>query len=53
MVTRKSLYPAILPEHAWAIKDLIYGQREFLLAGPTREIPSRQDRPILPARVAN
>ena len=48
MVTRKSLYPAILTEHAWAIKDLIYGHREFLLAGPTREIPSGQDRPSYP-----
>ena len=29
------------------------GQKNFAFAGPTRGIPSGQDRPILPARVAN
>ena len=28
-------------------------ERKLFLAGPTREIPSVQVRPILPARVAN
>ena len=28
-------------------------QKNFAFAGPTREIPRGQDRPILPARVAN
>ena len=28
-------------------------RKEIFLAGPTREIPSEQDCPILPARVAN
>ena len=28
-------------------------KREILLAGPAREIPSGQDGPLLPARVAN
>ena len=59
-------YPAILTEQAWSIKDLLYGQKvrqkNFTFAGPTREkkkkkkpreIQSGQDRPILPARVAN
>ena len=48
-------YPAILTEQAWSIKDLLYGLRQnsFAFAGPTRAIPSGQDRPILPARVAN
>ena len=40
---------------AWStINDLLHGQKENLFfAGPTREIPSRQNRPILPAHVAN
>ena len=31
----------------WSKREL------FLVAGPTQEIPCGQDRPILPARVAN
>ena len=50
-------YPAILTEQAWSIKDLLYGlkitPKNFAFAGTKREIPSGQDRPILPARVAN
>ena len=48
-------YPAILTEQAWSIKDLLYGQKitpkNFAFAGTKREIPSGEDRPILPARV--
>ena len=40
-------------EQAWPIKDFLNDQKENLLAGPMREIPSGQDRPTLPARVAN
>ena len=41
-------YPAILPEQAWSIKDLLYGiryklQRNFS-CGTKRVIPSEQDR---------
>ena len=41
-------------EQAWSIYGL-YGQPkgERFRAGPTREIPSEQDGPISPARVAN
>ena len=50
-------YPAILTKQAWSMKDLLYGQKitpkNFVFAGTKREIPSGQDRPILPARVAN
>ena len=31
----------------------IYPKRELILAGPTPQIPSGQEEPILPARVAN
>ena len=50
-------YPAILTEQAWSIKDLLCGQKiipkNFTFAGTKGEIPSRQDRSILPAQVAN
>ena len=50
-------YPAILTEQAWPIKDLLYGQKitpkNFAFAGTKRKILSGQDRPILPAWVAN
>ena len=50
-------YPAILTEQAWSIKDLLYSQNitptEFRFCGTNAAIPSGQDRPILPARVAN
>ena len=41
-------------EQTWSIYGL-YGQPkgERFRAGPTREIPSEQDGPISPARVAN
>ena len=46
-------YPAILTEQAWSIKDLLYGQKikpkNLAFAGTKRAIPSRQDRPMLPA----
>ena len=54
--TQKKLgqYPAIVTGQAWSMKDLLYGQKEnFFPAGPTRENPGGQDKPILPARVAN
>ena len=44
-------------ELAWTIKDLLYDQKitpkNFALAGIKPAIPSGQDRPILPAGVAN
>ena len=50
-------YPAILTEQAWSMKDLLYGlkitSKNFAFAATEREIPSGQNRPILPARVAN
>ena len=48
-------YPAILTEQAWSVKDLLYGQKitPKNKAGAKRVIRSGQDRPILPARVAN
>ena len=50
-------YPAILTEPAWSKKDLLYDQKiapkNFAFAGTMREIPSGQDRPILPDRVVN
>ena len=49
-------YPAILTEQAWSIRDLLYGHKENVFlrdVGPTREIPRRQDGPILPGCVAN
>ena len=50
-------YPGILTEQAWSVKDLLYDQKitpkNFAFAGTKQEIPSGQDRPILPARVAN
>ena len=50
-------YPAILTEQAWSIKDLLYGQNItpyiFAFARTKIAIPSGQDRPISPARVAN
>ena len=50
-------YPAILTEQAWSIKDFLYAQsttsKNFAFAGAKREIPSGQDRPNLPTRVAN
>ena len=46
-----------LNEQTWSIKDLLYGHKitpnNFAFAGTKRAIPSGQDRPILPARVAN
>ena len=50
-------YPAILTEQAWSIKDFLYGlkitPKNFAFAGTKREIPSGQDRLILPTRVAS
>ena len=50
-------YPAILTEQAWLIKGLLYGQKitpkNFAFMGAKWEIPCGQDRPILPARLAN
>ena len=50
-------YPTILSEQAWSIKDILYGQKitpkNFAFVGTKRPIQSGQDRPILPARVAN
>ena len=46
-------YPAILPEQAWSIKDLLYGFRGNFSCGTRRVVPSGQDSSILPARVAN
>ena len=42
-----------LDKESSVIKDLSYGQNENSFAKLTREILSGQDRPILPARVAN
>ena len=54
---RRGQYPAILTEQAWSIKDLLYGQKvtpnNFAFAGTNRAMPKGQERPILPARVAN
>ena len=42
-------YPAILNEEACRfIRDVSYDPKNLFLAGPMREIPSRQDGPILP-----
>ena len=42
---------------AWSIKDLLYGQKitpkNFAFAGTKQAILSGQDRPMLPALVAN
>ena len=43
-------YPAILPEQAWSIKDLLYGFRGNFSCGTRRVVPSGQDSSILPAR---
>ena len=55
--TERGQYPAILTEQSWSINDLLYGQKitlkDFAFAGTKREIPSGQDRPILPARGAS
>ena len=49
--------PDILTKKPWSIKDLLYGQeitpKNFAFAGTKWAFPSGQDRPILPARVAN
>ena len=53
----RNQYPAIFTEQVWSIKDLLHGQKittkKFSLAGTKRAIPSRQDRPMLPARPPN
>ena len=41
-------YPPILTEKAWSIKDLLNFSR-----GTRRVVPSGQDNPVFPARVAN
>ena len=46
-------YPAILTAKAWSIKDLLFRFRENVSRGTRREIPSGQDRYILPTWVAN
>ena len=46
-------YPAILTEHAWSIKNLIYGFWENFSCGIWRVVPDGQDSSILPTRVAN
>ena len=48
--TKKKLrqISARLTEQVWSIKNLLYGQK-----WETQEIPSGQDGPFLPARVAN
>ena len=46
-------YQAILTEQAWSIKDLLYGFWGNASCGTRRVVPSGQDGPILPARVAN
>ena len=50
-------YPAILTGQAWLLKGLLYDQKittkNFTFAETKWEIPSGQDRPILPARIAN
>ena len=50
-------YQAILTGQAWSIKGLLYGQKitpkNFTFAGIKWETPSSQDRPILPAWIAN
>ena len=45
-------YPAILTEKAWSIKDLLFGSRGNFSRGTRRVVPSGQDNPIFPARVA-
>ena len=48
-------YPAILTKQAWPIKVYYMDKRwhYFTFAGTKQGIPSGQDRPILPTRVAN
>ena len=46
-------YQAISTEQAWSIKDLLYGFRGNFSCGTRRVVPSGQDSPILPNRVAN
>jgi len=40
-------------EQTWSIKDLLYGFRGNFSCGTRRVVPSGQDSPILPVRVAN
>ena len=46
----QGLYPAILTEQTWSIKDFLYGFRDILFLQDTA---GRMDSSILPARVAN
>ena len=54
---KRAQYPAILTEQVWSIKYLLYGlkvtPKNFAFSKTKQEILSGQDRPILPARVAN
>ena len=56
-IKERGHYPATLIEQAWSIKDLLYRQKitpkNFAFVGTKWAITSGQDRPILPARVAN
>ena len=45
--------PANMTEHAWSIKDLLYGFQGNFYRGTRRVVSSGQDSSILPARVAN
>ena len=40
-------YPAILTEHAWPIKDLLYGFRGNLSCGTGQVVPNGQDRWVI------
>ena len=50
---KRGLYPAILIEQTWSIKDLLYGFWENFACGIQRVVPSGQDCSILLTRVAN
>lgn len=50
----KGHYPAIFTKQPWPMKDFLYGQENFFLAGLKQQIPSGQDaRPMWPTWVAN
>ena len=48
-----NIYPAILNEKAWSIKNLLFDFRGNISRGTRLVVPSGQDSSILPTRVAN
>jgi len=50
---KRGQYQPILTEQAWSVKALLHGFRGNFSCGTRRVVPSWQDSPILPPRVAN